>query len=73
MSIGWQEIITLGIVALAALIVVRRLRALYTRPDACCGGSCSAPDPLADRAPLIKELHEIQIDPPLPPNDQSSA
>ncbi len=72
MNIGLQEILVLGIVALAALIVVRRLRALCSRPDACCGGACSAPDPLSDRVPRIKQLHEIQIDPPLPPSDQNS-
>ncbi len=65
MTIGWQEIIALGIVGLAAFILIRRV--LGRRSDSsCCEGSCAGPETLSDRGVKITELHQVQIEHQLP-------
>ncbi len=60
MTLGWQEIIAIGIVAIAALVMLRR--ALPRRDGAGGCNSCSGTTRDSSSAPTIKKLHEIKID-----------
>ncbi len=62
-TIGWQEIIALGVVALAVWILIRRV--VGSRSDAGNCGHCAAPRPTADRGIKITELRQVGIEKPL--------
>ena len=69
MNIGWQEIIALGIVGLAALMLIRR--AVGRRSDTGCGGSCAAPHSPPSGSVRITELHQVKIEQQLPSSDET--
>ena len=61
-TIGWQEIIALGVVALAVWILIRRV--VGSRSDAGNCGHCAAPRQPSDRGIKITELRQIGIEKP---------
>jgi len=63
-SIGWQEIVALGVVALAVWILIRRV--VGNRSDAGDCGHCASPQQPSDRGIKITELRQIGIDKSLP-------
>ena len=63
-TIGWQEIIALGVVGLAVWILIRRV--VGNRSDAGNCGHCASPQQPSDRGIKITELRQIGIDKPLP-------
>lgn len=63
-SIGWQEIVALGVVCLAVWILIRR--AVGNRSDAGGCGHCAKPQQPSDRGIKITELRQIGIEKPLP-------
>ena len=63
-SIGWQEIVALGVVALAVWILIRRV--VGNRSDAGDCGHCASPQQPSDRGIKITELRQIGIEQPLP-------
>ena len=71
MNIGWQEIIALGVVALAALILIRRAFGRRSSQGECCGGSCAAPQSPPDASVKITELHQVKIEHQLPSSDET--
>ena len=63
-TIGWQEIIALGVVGLAVWILIRR--AVGSRSDDGSCGHCGGPQQPSDRGIKITELRQIGIEKPLP-------
>ncbi len=63
-SIGWQEIVALGVVGLAVWILIRR--AVGNRSDAGDCGHCASPQRPSDRGIKITELRQIGIEQPPP-------
>ena len=68
-SVGWQEIIALGVVGLAVWILIRR--AVGSRSDAGNCGHCADPQQRSDRGIKITELRQIGIEKPLPDSADS--
>ena len=62
-TIGWQEIIALGVVGLAVWILIRRV--VGKRSDAGGCGHCAGPQQPSDRGVKITELRQIGIEQPL--------
>ena len=60
-TIGWQEIVALGVVGLAVWILIRR--AVGSRSGDC--GHCASPAQDSDRGIKITELRQIGIEKPL--------
>jgi len=58
MDIGWQDAVTLGLVAAAAIYLVRRLRRLGRRNQRTGCGAC------LDRPQPSEQSRLIRIDPP---------
>ncbi len=71
MNIGWQEIIALGVVVLAVLILIRRAVGGRSGSGECCGGSCAAPQAPQDASVKITELHQVKIEHQLPSSDET--
>lgn len=66
MMIGWQEIIAIGIVAVAVLIVMRRSRHQDGK-NGCGGGGCGCSSttrdaPAGSHGVKITEVHTLRID-----------
>ena len=64
MTLGWQEIVALGVVGLAVWILIRRV--VGNRSDAGDCGHCASPQRPSDRGIKITELRQIGIEKPLP-------
>ena len=62
-TIGWQEIVALGVVGLAVWILIRRV--VGKRSDAGGCGHCASPQQPSDRGVKITELRQIGIEQPL--------
>ncbi len=63
-TIGWQEIVVLGVICLAVWILIRRAVRNRSEPGDC--GHCAGPQPPSDRGIKITELRQIGIEKPLP-------
>ncbi len=59
-TIGWQEIVALGVVGLAVWILVRRV--VGNRSDSGDCGHCAGPQRASDRGIKITELRQVGID-----------
>ena len=66
MNIGWQEIIAMGVVGLAAVVLIRRV--LGTGSGSC--GGCNAGQAEESKPPAhgikITEVHQVKIERQLP-------
>ncbi len=62
-TIGWQEIVALGVVGLAVWILIRRAVRNRSEPGEC--GHCAGPQQPSDRGIKITELRQIGIEQPL--------
>ncbi len=63
-TIGWQEILALGVVGLAVWILIRRV--VGNRSDAGGCGHCASPQRPSDRGIKITELRQVGIERSVP-------
>jgi hypothetical protein len=67
--IGWQEIISLGVIGSAVWILVRRAIRNRAEPGDC--GHCASPPRSSSRGVKITELRQIGIEKPLPDSEDA--
>ncbi len=66
MNIGWQEIVAVGVVGLAAVILIRRALGTGSRSCGGCGPSHTEEHKTPAHGIKITEVHQVKIERQLP-------